>query len=129
MNTIEFNLQKSICQYIKLQYPNIIFFSDLSGIKLTPGQAKKIKDLKSGRGIPDLFIAFSKVDINLTAGLFIEFKSSYDEIYKKNGGYRENEHLKEQLKIKEYLEQQNYKHEFVYDFAQGKKIIDEYLKN
>lgn len=134
MEKIEFNLQKHITAYLKIQYPNVDFWSDLSGIKLPIGQAKKVKDLKSGRGIPDLFIVEPKViqektgDAELYYGLFIEFKKSYDEIYTKNGEYRQNEHIKEQIEMKERLESKGYRHEFVYDFAQGKKIIDEYLR-
>lgn len=55
----ELELQAQVADYIRLQYPTVIFHSDFgSGIKLTMGQAIKQKRLNGGRRAwPDLFIA------------------------------------------------------------------------
>lgn len=55
----ELELQAQVADYIRLQYPNIIFHSDFgSGIKLTMGQAIKQKRLNGGRRAwPDMFLA------------------------------------------------------------------------
>lgn len=55
----EAQLQEQIAQYLRLQYPNVLFHSDFgSGIKMTKGQAIKQKRQNGGiRGWPDLFVA------------------------------------------------------------------------
>ena len=52
----EKELQKMVCEYIKLKYPNVLFNSDMAGIKLTIGQAIQSKNLRSHNGFPDLAI-------------------------------------------------------------------------
>ena len=55
----ELELQAQVADYIRLQYPSVIFHSDFgSGIKLTMGQAIKQKRLNGGRrSWPDMFLA------------------------------------------------------------------------
>lgn len=55
----ELELQAQVADYIRLQYPDVIFHSDFgSGIKLTMGQAIKQKRLNGGRRAwPDMFLA------------------------------------------------------------------------
>lgn len=54
----EYTTHKSVANYIKLQYPNVIFTSDSSGIKLSMGSALKMLALKSENKIPDMIILF-----------------------------------------------------------------------
>ena len=55
----ESELQSSVADYIRGNYPDVLFHSDFgSGIKLTKGQAMKQKRQNGGRrGWPDMFIA------------------------------------------------------------------------
>lgn len=55
----ESELQVMVADYIRLQYPNVLFHSDFgSGVKLTKGQAIKQKRQNGGRRAwPDMFIA------------------------------------------------------------------------
>lgn len=54
----EANVHYQVAQYLKHQYPQIIFRTDFAaGIKMTMGQAVKHKGLQSGKAYPDLFIA------------------------------------------------------------------------
>lgn len=55
----EENLQIQVADYLRLQYPNVLFHSDFgSGIKLTIGQATRQKRLNGGRRAwPDMQIA------------------------------------------------------------------------
>lgn len=55
----ETNLQIQVADYLRLQYPDVMFHSDFgSGIKLTIGQAAKQKRQNGGRRAwPDMFIA------------------------------------------------------------------------
>jgi len=59
MPVSESTLQEQVADYLQLQYPDVLFHSDFgSGVKLTPGQAKKQKRQNGGRrGWPDMVIA------------------------------------------------------------------------
>lgn len=83
----ESDLQVQVADYLRLQYPDVLFHSDFgSGIKLTMGQAAKQKRQNGGRRAwPDMFIAEplgyvgerypdSAAGQMETAGLFLEFK-------------------------------------------------------
>lgn len=61
----ESDLQSQVADYLRLQYPDVLFHSDFgSGIKLTPGQAVKQKRQNGGRrSWPDMFIAEPMVTI------------------------------------------------------------------
>ena len=119
----EESLQIQICTYLKLQYPNVVFFSDASGIRLTIGQAVKAKKMRSGRAIPDLFIAEPRGQYS---GLFLELKSV--SIYKKNGELKADSHLFEQRDMLNVLMSKGYQCHFGCGFEHTKNKIDHYLK-
>ena len=48
--------QIALCKYLRDNYPNVIFNSDHSGIRVGQGLANKVKLLRSENGIPDLNI-------------------------------------------------------------------------
>lgn len=56
--TSESDLQIQVADYLRLQYPDVLFHSDFgSGVKLTPGQAVKQKRQNGGRRAwPDMFV-------------------------------------------------------------------------
>ena len=143
----EAELQIQVAEYLRLQYPDVLFHSDFgSGIKLTPGQAVKQKRQNGGRRAwPDMFIAqpileenvvhMGLVDKNrfrdafslfLRGGLFLELKREGTRILKKNGEWASN-HIKEQAFVLELLRRRGYQAEFVCGFDEAKETIDEYL--
>lgn len=141
----EAELQTQVADYLRLQYPGVLFHSDFgSGIKLTMGQAIKQKRQNGGRkSWPDMFIAEPK-EVARTEfedkeksiafsfghcryGLFIELKRQGTRIYKKDGTLTANEHIQEQAKMLEELRKRGYKAEFACGFDEAKRIIDEYL--
>lgn len=131
----ETNLQIQVADYLRLQYPNVLFHSDYgSGIKLTIGQAVTQKRLNGGkRSWPDMFIAKSGMEIwgpandrRLVYGLFLELKKDGIRLKKKDGNWA-SEHIAEQAETIEQLRKEGYKAEFAVGFDEAKKIIDEYL--
>ena len=55
----EEKLQTAISNYLKLQYPNVIFTAESSGIRLPIGLAKKAKEHRNpARGLPDISIFY-----------------------------------------------------------------------
>lgn len=136
----ELELQAQVADYIRLQYPTVIFHSDFgSGIKLTMGQAIKQKRLNGGRRAwPDMFIAEQSVrheDISdhaigewNYAGLFIELKREGTRIFKKDGALVADEHIREQFDMLHDLRARGYAAEFACGFDEAKKLIDDYMK-
>lgn len=127
----ELELQMQVADYLRLQYPGVLFHSDFgSGIKLTMGQAIKQKRLQGGRrSWPDMFIAEvrSLVD-KYYHGLFIELKKEGTRIIKKDGTLVSDAHICEQFDMLEQLRQRGYMAEFACGFDEAKEIIDEYLR-
>jgi len=121
----EISEQLLICEYISTNYPSIVFTSDFSGIRLSIGLAKKVKNLKSGRGIPDLIILKPfELEGKLYYGLLIELKKSGTEIYKKDGSLRKSEHLEEQNLMLEILRKEGYYATFSIGYNDTIDLID-----
>ena len=119
----EESLQIAVCNYIRLQYPNVIFTSEASGLKLTIGQAVKAKKLRSSRGLPDLII----LEVNHGfCGMCIELKN--ETPFKRNGDLKSSPHLQEQYFVLQQLNAQGYNAQFGIGFDHTKAIIDQYLK-
>lgn len=121
----ERTLHRAVCDYIRLQYPDVIFNTDLSGAgKLTMGQAIALKALRSGRGFPDLVIYEPKNDF---CGLFLELKREGTKVYNKKF-VGATPHIEEQIQMLEKLNDKGYAACFAVGFDEAKKIIDNYLK-
>jgi hypothetical protein len=150
MTNPESILHQQVADYLRLQYPDVLFHSDFgSGVKLTINQAIRQKRLNGGRRAwPDLFIAESKKKDVVTevfedgikvttldrvrefAGLMIELKKEGTRLKKKNGDWA-TPHIAEQAAVLEELRKRGYKAEFAVGFdgdKGAKKIIDNYLK-
>lgn len=121
----EYLLQKQVCEYLELQYPNVLFLSDtIASIKLTMPQAVRNKAIqKKGFKCPDLLILEPNELFN---GLFIELKT--ETPFRKDGRIKKNEHLEGQLKTINELSKKNYFCCFSWSFEMTKEIIDKYLK-
>lgn len=146
--TSEADLQVQVADYLRLQYPSVMFHSDYgSGIKLTMGQAIKQKRQNGGRRAwPDMLIAEPRgvkasckviqpedsvineaQFIEQKHGLFIELKKAGTRIFKKDGTLVADEHIREQFDVLEQLRRKGYVAEFACGFDEAKKIIDGYL--
>lgn len=127
----EAQLQTMIADYLRMQYPDVLFHSDFgSGIKLTMGQAIKQKRQNGGRRAwPDMFVAEPRAKIRnpVCHGLFIEIKKDGTRLYKKDGSFA-SEHIEEQAKMLARLRAKGYQAVFAVGFEQAKEIIDEYMK-
>lgn len=130
----ESQLQVMVADYIILHYPNVLFHSDFgSGVKLTKGQAVRMKRQNGGRrGWPDMFIAESRrgngkyVYKGVYHGLFLELKKEGTRLQKKDGSWV-SEHITEQASVLSDLIKRGYQAEFAVGFEQAKEIIDDYL--
>lgn len=97
MPVSESQLQEQVADYLRSQYPDVIFHSDYgSGVKLTPRQATMQKRQNGGRRAwPDMFIAHTNVII----------PTCYEEANKYNGchwvcfGHEKGEYKKPALVV------------------------------
>lgn len=130
-------LHLKICDYLRKNYPDVLFRTDFSsGMKMTPGQAAKHKKFQKSRAWPDLFIAESGVvefkEDGLIAhlrknGMFLELKADDVKLYKKNGEMVANKHYQEQAEMLKKLRDRNYYAEFAIGYKDAIEQIREYL--
>lgn len=131
----EIELQAQVADYLRLQYPDVLFHSDFgSGIKLSMSQAVRQKRLNGGRrSWPDMFIAKPKLGVDRDGqhfyqhGLFLELKKDGVRVFKRDGSLVADEHIREQYKMLQRLMRLGYRAEFAIGFDQAKRIIDRYL--
>lgn len=134
-NMTEAELQMTVANYIRVNYPDVIFRSDFgSGLKLTMGQAIKQKRMNGGlRAFPDMAIyepAPRCIDGSWDHewhGLLIELKKDGTRLKKKNGEWA-TLHIAEQAEVLKELGDRGYRAEFAVGFPQARKLIDDYMK-
>lgn len=130
----EESLQRQICQYLRLQYPHLIFRSDFSsGLHLTMNQAVIHKSLQSGRSFPDLFVYAPRVHgTKHYCGLAVELKRLGTVIYITRGSRKgelvADPHIREQHFMLEELNRLGYCARFGIGFEHARHIIDAYLR-
>ena len=132
-------LHLRVCDYLRKNYPDVLFRTDFSsGMKMSPGQAAKHKKFQKSRAWPDLFIAKPEKDVfrdsfsgdkyfEIFAGLFLELKAEGVKLYKKNGEMVANKHYQEQAKMLEELRKLGYCADFAVGYDQAIQIITDYL--
>ena len=121
----EETLHLRVCDYLRKNYPDVLFRTDFSsGMKMTPGQAAKHKKFQKGRAWPDLFIAESN---NFASGLFLEIKAENVIVFNTNGKVRKNKHLIEQDKMLKELRKKGYRARFAIGYNQAIFEIQQYL--
>lgn len=122
----EERLQTQIATYLKLQYPDVIFTSESSGLRVGIGLAMQMKRQRSKHKLPDLLILHPNKKYK---GLFLELKKDLSEAYLKNGQLREKKHIQEQNKTLQKLNKLGYYACFSCGFSETKNIIDKYFSN
>lgn len=120
----EAHLHIAICLYIKDKYPDVIFTSESSGIRVPMGQARQLKRMRSCSALPDIWIMEPRRSY---FGFFLEVKKEGTTIFKKNGDIRADEHLKAQYEILQKLQEKNYFAHFVVGYDSAIAMIDYYL--
>lgn len=115
-------LQKKICEHLKTYYPDVYFFSDPSGIKLSPNILKLLKATRSAHSQLDICIMEPNEEFK---GLFIEVKASTP--YKQNGELFADEHLQDQYSVMKKLRDKGYQCVFCWELKQAIIIFEIYF--
>lgn len=125
MNRPEQHLQKQLSAWIRLQYPDVYFLSDHSGMYFSSWPIRiYMKASRSKHAALDLVFLEPR---GVWHGLVLELKK--ETPFKSTGELRVNEHLQAQEKTVNHLRKKNFKTEWGWEFEQCKKIITEYLKH
>ena len=120
----EEQLSKAVSRYLKLQYPDVVFTCDASGVRLTMGQATALKAQRSVHKIPDMIILKPNAEYH---GLILELKSDDSSPYLKDGSLSKGQHIQEQNQTLTTLLNIGYYAVFAVGFDNAKKIIDDYM--
>jgi hypothetical protein len=124
-NNTEEHEQKLLCEWVKKNYPNVLYTVDLGGIRLTMGQRVIMKS-RAKRGHPDLI--FQEWFLDKYCGLAIEFKRTGTQLFKLDGTLRKDEHVEEQLSYLIGLKERYYVAGFVVGLEPAKEVIKAYLE-
>ena len=122
MRKEEEKLQIAICNYIRLQYPDVVFTSEASGLRLPIGLAVKAKKMRSNHTLPDLWILEPK---NGYHGLIIELKAK--SAYTDKGRLKMTKHVLDQMYTMGLLGSKKYRCAFINSFDKAKEFIDNYM--
>lgn len=117
-------VHEQVCKYLQLQYPAILFRTDMGGVRLNPGQAVQAARLQAGRAWPDIFIAEPRKAYH---GLFLELKKEGTTIWKRDGMLTANKHIAEQMQLLGLLSMRGYCAQMVAGFEAAKRALDHYL--
>jgi hypothetical protein len=122
----EYYLQKCVCEFLRLQYPKVLYLSDtIASIKLTKPQQGRNKAIqKAGFSCPDLLILQPN---NTYKGLFIELKVLTP--FKKDGNLKASDHLINQWNTIQDLNKLGYFACFSWGLEMTINIINLYIKN
>ena len=121
---LESVIHQRVADHIRAFYPNVLFNSDMAGIRMTVGQSLKMKKLRSHNGFPDIAI-YHKTQHS--GALFIELKREGTELYKKDGTLI-NEHIEEQDIMIKRLRARGYSAFICIGLEEAKRTIDNYMK-
>lgn len=121
----EESIQIAVSKFIKLAYPNVVFTSESSGVRVNMGTAIKMKKQRSNHKLPDMIILEPR---NGYHGLCLELKKSRQGVYLKNGSLSSLEHIQEQQKTLNVLTEKGYLALFACGIDEALQIIQKYLK-
>lgn len=121
MNNKETSEHRQFCKWLQIQHPDILFISDFYSF-LSQQNRYALNSMRK-TNMPDIFIAEPKGEYK---GLFIEIKKTGETLYKKNGEFK-TEHLENQWKTMQQLENKGYYCEFGLGFDNCVRIATEYL--
>lgn len=117
----EESLTIAVADYLRLQYPNVLFTHIANERQTTPQRGAKFKRMGVRKGMPDIMIFCDKMydrEYSLKYyGLAIELK------------IKPNKLTESQIEVLEYLVNNGWVYEVCYDFDEAQRKIDNYLWN
>lgn len=130
-NKVELGIQVKVCNYLRKNYPDVIFHSDYAAnADLSEHQKKVNKSLQSRYAFPDLMIFEPRGEY---IGLALELKREGATVVLKigpnKGQLTSNEHIQNQAVTLRKLKKAGWWANFSIGYEQTIKIIDRYFGN
>ncbi|WP_395805050.1 hypothetical protein [Daejeonella sp.] len=120
----EWSIQLAFCKWLRLQYPDVRFRSDIqSAGKLSPQMQNIKKILDPYRGWPDIMVYLKRGD---RCGLGIELKRLDSGLWLKDGSLSKDKHVQEQNEVHEFLRGIGWHVEFAEGFDQSVEVFERY---
>lgn len=119
----EKQIHTNVCEYLRINYPDLIFTSDPSGIKSSMGVVMDVQRKVSKHKIPDLLIFEPNSQYSAA---FFEIKRSVGDLYLKSGKLK-NDHVKAQQQTIDLLLSKGYFATFTIGFEGTIQTIEKYL--
>ena len=121
----EWQEQLAFCKWLKMQYPEVRFRSDIqSAGKLSPAMQNIKSIIDPFRGFPDITIYLKR---GRFCGLMLEMKRENSGLYLKDGSLSNSKHVQEQFEMHEFLRENAWKVEFAEGMDGAKIKFKEYL--
>lgn len=121
----EAQLHEQVCAFIRLTWPQVIFWSDGSGNNLSRVQAARNTLLRSSAGIPDLFVAAPRGRYH---GCFLELKRADKSPYLKTTGKLSTEpHIQQQAQVLQALADAGYWANFCVGYDEAVRLLRWYM--
>ncbi len=123
--TAEDSLNIACANYMRLQYPKVLFTHVPNGGSRNAIEAAKLKKMGVSKGCPDLLI-FHRT--SGCAGLAIELKVKYTKVLK-SGTIKETPNMPtpEQMQWLEDLYNQNWSTHVIYSLDEFRVVVDGYM--
>lgn len=119
----EQSLHIAVANYLRLQYPHVIFTAEASGLHKSKAVAGIAKMLRSGSKLPDMWIL---EPMNGWHGLLIELKIK--PVTLRDGTLSKDKHIQGQAEVIQRLRAKGYRAAFACGFDEARKIIDWYMR-
>lgn len=126
MKKQEERLHSALATHIKLQYPEVVFTSESSGIRVPKYLAVMMKKQRSKHKQLDMIILEPNKHFH---GMILELKKDRSEVYKKTGGIKSNPHIEEQKKTIDLLDSKGYYSDFACGIDEAIEMVDNYMND
>ncbi len=120
----EYAVCKKIAEFLRKNYPDVLYHWDYTGLGLTKAQAGMAKEIQHRqKGFPDLQILEKR---GIFIGCFLEIKKEGAVLFKKNGDYA-TDHIQRQYEMALILRSKGYFAEVAIGYEAAVTFIKEYL--
>lgn len=126
----ELDIQRRVCQYLRDNYPGVMFHSDYSaGLGLTENQAKINKSIQFDSGMPDLYIfARSRGYVGLALELKKDGTTVILKIGQNKGRLTSDPHIRKQAGMLKRMSSAGWYGNFAIGYQEAIGIIDWYFE-
>lgn len=115
----------ALCKYIQLQYPNVIFTTESSGLRLTMRAAVVAKQCRNPKvGWCDIILLEARGGYH---GLLIEVKKDESQLLTKKGVPKTDKHNMEQQSFARNADSKGYRYLYACGLDMGIEIVNDYM--